>query len=69
MTTNRMLDRLRGPRGHKWASLVDLIATPSYLFATSVSVTIVVEQGGPSYLNLLVLPSAWNAISSPLRVF
>jgi hypothetical protein len=59
--SNRTVDRLRAPRGRKWAIPVALIATPSYLFALSVCATIV-ERGGPSYLNLLVLLFAWNAI-------
>jgi hypothetical protein len=59
--SNRTVDRLRGARGRKWAIPVSLIATPSYLFAMSVCATIV-EQGGPAYLNLLVLLFAWNAV-------
>lgn len=58
---NRAVDRLRGPRGLKWAIPVSLIATPSYLFGLSVCATIV-ERGGPAHVNLLVLLFAWNAI-------
>lgn len=61
MPSNRTVGRLRGPRGLKWAIPISLIATPSYLFAVSVCATLV-ERGGPAYLNLLVLLSAWNAI-------
>lgn len=61
MPTNRVVDWLRGRLGLKWAIPVSLIATLSYLFALSVCATIV-EQGGPAYLNLLVLLFAWNAI-------
>jgi hypothetical protein len=61
MPTNLAVDRLRGPLGPKWAIPVSLIATLSYLFALSVCATIV-ERGGPTYLNLLVLLFAWNAI-------
>lgn len=61
MPTNRALDFLRSPRGLKWAIPVGLIATPGYLFAMSVCMTII-ERGGPGYLNILVMLFAWNAI-------
>ena len=47
MPTNRAVDRLRTPRGLKWAIPVALVATPAYLFAMSVCATIV-ERGGPA---------------------
>ena len=36
MPTNRLVDWLRTPGGIKWAIPVTLLATPAYLFATSV---------------------------------
>lgn len=74
MPTNRAVDWLRTPRGLKWAVPVALVATPSYLFAMSVCVTLV-ERGGPGYLNVLVLLFAYNAMKfavmavlSPIRL-
>lgn len=61
MPTNRAIDWLRSPRGFKWAIPVAFVATATYLFAMSVSATIV-ERGGPGYLNLLVLLFGWNTI-------
>lgn len=61
MPTNRTVDRLRGPRGLKWAIPVSVIATLTYVFALSVCATIV-QRGGPAYLNLLVVLFVWNAI-------
>ncbi len=61
MPTNIAIDLLRTPRGLKWAVSVALVATPAYLFATSVFATIV-ERGGPGYLNVLVFLFAWNAL-------
>ena len=54
MPTNRMVDWLRSPRGLKWAIPVALVATPGYLFAMSICMTII-DRGGPGYLNVLVL--------------
>lgn len=61
MPTNRMVDWLRSPRGLKWAIPVALVATPGYLFAMSICMTII-DRGGPDYLNVLVLLFAWNAL-------
>ena len=61
MPTNRAVDWLRTPRGLKWAIPVAVVSTPGYLFAMSVC-AVIVEQGGPGYLNVLVLLFAWNAI-------
>ena len=61
MPTNRVIDWLRSSRGLKWAIPVAFLATPAYLFAMSVSAT-VVDRGGPGYLNVLVLLFAWNAL-------
>lgn len=61
MPSNRAVDWLRTPRGLKWAIPVALVATPNYLFAMSVCV-VIVERGGPGYLNVLVMLFAWNAM-------
>jgi len=60
MPTNRAVGWLRSPRGLKWAIPVALVATPGYLFAMSVCMT-VIERGGPGYLNMLVMLFGWNA--------
>lgn len=61
MPTNRAVDWLRSPHGLKWAIPVALVATPAYLFAMSVCMTII-ERGGPGYLYVLVMLFAWNAM-------
>jgi hypothetical protein len=61
MPTNRVVDWLRSPSGIKWAIPVAILATPGYLFAMSVCMTII-ERGGPGYLNVLVMLFAWNAM-------
>ena len=61
MPTNRAIDWLRTPRGLKWAIPVALVATPTYLFAMSVC-AVIIERGGPGYLNVLVLLFAWNSM-------
>ena len=72
MPTNRAIAGLRSPRGLKWAIPVALVATPTYLFAMSVCMTLI-ERGGPGYLNVLVMLFFWNgmkfawlAVLSPL---
>lgn len=61
MPTNRAVTWLRSPRGLKWAVPVALVATPTYLFAMSLCMT-VIERDGPGHLNVLVMLSAWNSI-------
>jgi hypothetical protein len=61
MPTNRAVDWLRSPRGIKWAIPVAIVATPTYLFAMSVCMTII-GRGGPGYLNVLVMIYAWDAL-------
>ena len=61
MPTNRAIDWLRTPRGLKWAIPVALVTTPIYLFAMSVC-AVIIERGGPGYLNVLVLLFAWNSM-------
>lgn len=65
MPTNRALDFLRTQRGLKWAIPAALVATPTYLFAMSLCMTII-ERGGPGFLNVLVMLFAWNAIKFAL---
>lgn len=50
MPTNRAVDWLRSPRGLKWAIPVALVATPAYLVAMSVCMTLI--ERGPGYLNV-----------------
>lgn len=59
--TNRLLARLRTRQGLRWAVPVALVLVPPYLFAASIATT-VMEDGGPGWLNLLVLLLIWNAI-------
>ena len=65
MPTNRAIDWLRTPRGLKWAIPVALVAAPVYMFAMSVC-SVLVERGGPGYLNVLVMLFAWNALKFAL---
>lgn len=61
MPTNIVLDLIRTRRGLKWGVPVALVLAPTYLFSASVAVS-VVKQGGPEWLNILVLLFAWNAM-------
>ena len=61
MPTNRALDWLRTPRGLKWAIPVGVAMSPAYLYVMSICV-VVIDRGGPGYLNVLVMLSAWNAL-------
>lgn len=61
MPTNRAVGWLRSPSGIKWAIPVAIAATPAYLFALNVCMT-VIERGGRGYLNVQVALFAWNAI-------
>lgn len=59
MPTNILLDAIRTRRGLKWGVPAMLLAIP-YLLAASICATWVVD-GGPGWLNLVVLWAAWNA--------
>jgi hypothetical protein len=59
--TNILLDLLRSRRGLEWAVPAALLAVPAYLFAMSLCATIA-EDGGPGWLNLLVILFFWNAL-------
>jgi hypothetical protein len=60
MPTNILLDALRTRRGLKWGVPAMLIAVPYLLGAWLLTVWI--ADGGPGWLNLLVLLSIWNSL-------
>lgn len=60
MPTNILLDALRTRRGLKWGMPAMLIAAPYLLGAWLLTVWI--ADGGPGWLNLLVLLFVWNAL-------
>jgi len=71
MPTNILLDALRSRRGLKWGVPAMLIAAPYLLGAWLLTVWI--ADGGPGWLNLLVLLFIWNALKflvfGPLSLF
>ncbi|WP_295033886.1 sulfate permease [uncultured Microbacterium sp.] len=60
MPTNILLNALRTRRGLKWGVPAMLIAAPYLLGAWLLTVWI--TDGGPGWLNLLVLLFIWNAL-------
>lgn len=60
MPTNILLDLIRTRRGLKWGIPAMLLAAP-YLLAASICTNIIAE-GGPGWLNLLVILFIWNAM-------
>lgn len=60
MPTNVALDAIRTRRGLRWDVPAMLLAVP-YLLATSVCTSLIAD-GGPGWLNLLVLLFIWNAL-------
>ncbi|GAA2071030.1 hypothetical protein GCM10009821_05690 [Aeromicrobium halocynthiae] len=60
MPTNIALDAIRSRRGLKWGVPVMLLAVP-YLYAASICTSILAD-GGPGWLNLLVLLFIYNAM-------
>ncbi|MBX3104039.1 MAG: sulfate permease [Cryobacterium sp.] len=60
MPTNILLDAMRTRRGLKWGIPTMLLAAP-YLLATSICTTLIAD-GGPGWLNLLVLLCLWNSM-------
>ncbi|MFV4914631.1 sulfate permease [Microbacterium lacticum] len=58
--TNLLIAATRTRRGLRWGIPAMLVAIP-YLLAARWCVT-TIENGGPGWLNLLVLLCAWNAI-------
>ena len=59
MPTNILLDAIRTRRGLKWGVPAMLLAAP-YLLAAS-TLTTLIADGGPGWLNLLVLLCLWDA--------
>ena len=60
MPTNILLDAIRTRRGLKWGVPAMLLAAP-YLLAAS-TCTNLIADGGPGWLNLLVLLFLWNTL-------
>lgn len=60
MPTNILLDAIRSRRGLKWGILATLLAAP-YLLAASICTNLIAD-GGPGWLNLLVILFIWNAL-------
>ena len=71
MPTNILIDAVRTRRGLKWGIPAMLLAVP-YLLAASAFTTLIAD-GGPGWLNLLVLLCLWNTmkfiIMGPVSVF
>jgi len=60
MPTNIALDAIRTRRGLKWGIPGMLLAIP-YFLAANYCITLI-DEGGPGWLNLLVLLFCWNAL-------
>ncbi|PVW04424.1 sulfate permease [Microbacterium sp. Gd 4-13] len=60
MPTNILLDLIRTRRGLKWGVPAMLLAAP-YLLAASICTNLIAD-GGPGWLNLLVILFIWNAL-------
>lgn len=60
MPTNIALDVIRTRRGLKWGLPAMLLAVP-YLYAASL-LTVLIDDGAPGWLYLLVLLFIWNAL-------
>ena len=60
MPTNIALDAIRTRRGLKWGVPAMLLAAP-YLLAASICTNFIAD-GGPGWLNLVVLLFIWNAM-------
>lgn len=60
MPTNILLDAIRTRRGLKWGVPAMLLAVP-YLVAASICTNLITE-GGPGWLNLLVILLLWDAL-------
>ena len=60
MPTNILLDAIRTRRGLKLGIPAMLLAAP-YLLAASIC-TSIIDDGGPGWLNLLVILFVWNAM-------
>ncbi|KAB1641713.1 sulfate permease [Micrococcoides hystricis] len=60
MPTNILLDAIRTPRGLKWGVPAMLLAIPYFVIAAILIQ--VINDGGPAWLNVLVLSSIWNGL-------
>ncbi len=60
MPTNILLDAIRTRRGLKWGVPAMLLAVPYPLAASTL--TALIADGGPGWLNLLVLLCIWNTM-------
>lgn len=60
MLTNILLDAIRTRRGLKWGVPAMLLAVPCLLAASTF--TALIADGGPGWLNLLVLLCLWNTM-------
>ena len=60
MPTNILLNAIRTRRGLKWGVPAMLLAVP-YLLAASTFTTLIAD-GGPGWLNFLVLLCLWNTM-------
>lgn len=60
MPTNIALDAIRTRRGLKWGAPAMLLAAP-YLLGASICTSLLAD-GGPGWLNLLVILFIWNAM-------
>lgn len=60
MPTNILLDAIRTRRGLKWGVPAMLLAAPYLLVASTF--TALIADGGPGWLNLLVLLCLWNTM-------
>ena len=60
MPTNRLLDAIRTRRGLKWGAPAMLLAG-LYLLAASICTNLIAD-GGPGWLNILVILFIWNAM-------
>lgn len=57
--SNLLLDRIRTRQGLKWGKRAMLLAVP--YFAIAYWCTTIIDNGGPGWLNLVVLICIWNA--------
>ncbi|GAA1484698.1 sulfate permease [Brachybacterium fresconis] len=60
MPTNILLDAIRTRRGLKWGVPAMLLAVP-YLYVAGI-LRVLIEDGGPGWLHVLVLVCVWNAM-------
>lgn len=58
--TNLLLNAIRTRRGLKWGVPAVLLAVP-YLYAAAIC-TMIINDGGPGWLHLLVVLFVWNAL-------